>query len=98
MDFGFNALSVKPIGMNSTMMCKCNYTKLCAEQLLVTLGCRVHCKISHLPKWMEMISLQGKQTSLEIGGQAQRLHTKFFLFWTGDLKFSSVPRFGPLAM
>ena len=42
-------LPVKLIGMNSTMMC--NYTKFCANQLLVTLGCRIHCKIGNCLNW-----------------------------------------------
>ena len=58
MEFMVDALPVEPIGMNSTMMC--NYIKFCADQLLITLGCRRHYKIGIPFKSMEMISLQGK--------------------------------------
>jgi ribonucleotide reductase beta subunit family protein with ferritin-like domain len=61
MEFVVDALPVELIGMNSTMMC--NYIKFCADRLLITLGCCRHYKTGNPFKWMEMISLQGKQTS-----------------------------------
>jgi len=51
-------LPVKLISMNSTMMC--NYIKFCANQLLVTLGCHIHCKIGNLLEWVEITSVQGE--------------------------------------
>ena len=56
MEFFANALPVKLIGMNSTVMC--NYIKFCVEPLLLDLGC--YYNTSNPFEWMEMISLQGK--------------------------------------
>jgi ribonucleoside-diphosphate reductase subunit M2 len=58
MEFVVDALPVKLIGMNLTMMC--NYIKFCANQVLIALGCQSHYKIGNLFDWMEMISLQEK--------------------------------------
>jgi ribonucleotide reductase beta subunit family protein with ferritin-like domain len=55
MEFVVDALPVKLIGMNSTMMC--NYIKFYADLLLITLGCCRHYKTSNPFEWMEMISL-----------------------------------------
>ncbi len=57
MEFVIDALLVKLIGMNSSMMC--NYIKFFANQLIVTLGCQRHYKTGNLFEWMERISLQG---------------------------------------
>jgi ribonucleoside-diphosphate reductase subunit M2 len=62
-EFVVDALLVKLIGMNSTMMC--NYIKFCADHLLITLGCCRHYKTGNLFEWMEMISLQGKTNFFE---------------------------------
>jgi ribonucleotide reductase beta subunit family protein with ferritin-like domain len=58
MEFVVDALLVKLIGMNSTMMC--NYIKFCADSLLITLGCCRHYKTGNPFEWMEMICPQGK--------------------------------------
>jgi ribonucleoside-diphosphate reductase subunit M2 len=63
MEFVVDALPVKLIGMNSTMMC--NYIKFCADQLLLCLCCNQHFKIENPFEWMEMISLQGKTNFFE---------------------------------
>ncbi len=63
MEFVVDALTIKLVGMNSTMMC--NYIKFCADWLLLTFGCQRHCKIGNPFKWMEMISLQGKTNFFE---------------------------------
>ena len=54
---------VELIGMNSGMMC--NYIRLCADQLLLSLGCDRHFKIGNPFEWMETISLQGKTNFFE---------------------------------
>ncbi len=58
MEFVVDALPVKLIGMNSTMMC--NYIKFYTDRLLITLGCCRHYKTGNLFESIEMISLQGK--------------------------------------
>ncbi len=58
MEFVVDALPVKLIGMNSTMMC--NYIKFCADRLLLCLGCDRHFNIGNPFEWMETISLHGK--------------------------------------
>jgi ribonucleoside-diphosphate reductase subunit M2 len=58
MEFVVNALHVKLIGMNSSMMC--DYIKFCADRLLIALGYQRHYKNGNPFEWMEMISLQGK--------------------------------------
>ena len=63
MEFVVDALPVELIGMNSTMMC--NYINLCADQLLLNLGCSRHYSKSNLFEWMETISLQGKTKFFE---------------------------------
>jgi ribonucleoside-diphosphate reductase subunit M2 len=63
MEFVVDALPIKLIRMNSTMMC--NYIKFCADRLLLCLGCNRHFKIKNLFKWMEMISFQGKTNFFE---------------------------------
>jgi ribonucleoside-diphosphate reductase subunit M2 len=55
MEFVVDALPVKLIGMNSTMMC--NYIEFCANRLILTLGYQCHYKIRNPFKWMETISL-----------------------------------------
>jgi ribonucleoside-diphosphate reductase subunit M2 len=63
MEFVVDALHVKLIGMNSSMMC--DYIKFCADRLLITLGCQCHYKIGNPFEWTEMISLQGKTNFFE---------------------------------
>jgi ribonucleoside-diphosphate reductase subunit M2 len=63
MEFVVDALPVKIIGMNSTMIC--NYIKFCADRLIVTVGCYRHYKTGNPFEWMEMISLQGKTNFFE---------------------------------
>jgi ribonucleoside-diphosphate reductase subunit M2 len=63
MKFVVDALPVKLIGMNSTMMC--NYIKFCADRLLLCLGCNRHFKIENPFKWMETISFQSKTNFFE---------------------------------
>jgi ribonucleoside-diphosphate reductase subunit M2 len=63
MEFGVDALPVKLIGMNSSMMC--DYIKFCVKQLLIALGYQKHYKIGNPFEWMEMISLQGKTNFFE---------------------------------
>ena len=63
MEFVVEALPVKLIGMNSTMMC--NYIKFCADRLLQCLGCDRHYKNGNPFEWMETISLQGKTNFFE---------------------------------
>jgi ribonucleoside-diphosphate reductase subunit M2 len=63
MEFVVDALPIKLIGMNSTMMC--NYIKFCADWLLLTLGCQRHYKIRNPFNWMVTISLQGKTNFFE---------------------------------
>ncbi len=63
LEFVVNALPVKLIGMNLTMMC--NYIKFCANQLLRALGCSKHYNTSNPFEWMETISLQGKTNFFE---------------------------------
>ena len=63
MEFVVDALSIKLIGLNSTMMC--NYIKFCADRLLLCLGCDHHFKIGNPFEWMETISLQGKTNFFE---------------------------------
>jgi ribonucleoside-diphosphate reductase subunit M2 len=63
MEFVVDALPVKLIGMNSTMIC--NYIKFCADQLLLCLGCNCHFKIKNPFEWMETISFQGKTNLFE---------------------------------
>jgi ribonucleoside-diphosphate reductase subunit M2 len=58
MEFVVDALPVELIGMNSGMMC--NYIRICADRLLLSLGCGRHNKIGNPFEWMETISLQGK--------------------------------------
>ncbi len=63
MEFVVNALPVKLIGMNLSMMC--DYIKFCADRLLIALGYQRHYKIGNPFEWMEMISLQGKTNFFE---------------------------------
>jgi ribonucleoside-diphosphate reductase subunit M2 len=63
MEFVVDALPVKLIGMNSSMMC--DYIKFCADRLLIALGYQRHYNIGNLFEWMEMISLQGKTNFFE---------------------------------
>jgi ribonucleotide reductase beta subunit family protein with ferritin-like domain len=63
MEFVVDALPIKLIGMNSSMMC--DYIKFCADQLLIALGYQRHYKIGNPFEWMEMISLQGKTNFFE---------------------------------
>ncbi len=63
MEFVVNALPIKLIRMNSTMMC--NYIKFCADRLLLCLGCNCHFKIENPFEWMETISFQGKTNFFE---------------------------------
>jgi len=63
MEFVADALPIKLIGINSTMMC--NYIKFCADQLLLCLGCNCHFKTGNPFEWMETISLQGKTNFFE---------------------------------
>ncbi len=63
MEFVVDALPVKLIGINSTMMC--NYIKFYADRLLVTLGCCRHYKTGNPFEWMEKTSLQGKTNFFE---------------------------------
>ena len=63
MKFVIDALPVKVIGMNSTMMC--DYIKFCANWLLISLGWQIHNKNGNSFELMEMISLQGKTSFFE---------------------------------
>jgi ribonucleoside-diphosphate reductase subunit M2 len=63
MEFVVDALPIKLIGMNSSMMC--DYIKFCADRLLIALSYQRHYKIGNLFKWMKMISLQGKTNFFE---------------------------------
>jgi ribonucleoside-diphosphate reductase subunit M2 len=58
MEFVIDTLPVKLIGMNSTWLCR--FIQLCADRLLLTLGCDCFCKVSNPFEWIETISLQGK--------------------------------------
>jgi len=62
MEFVVDALPVKLIGMNSTVMCY--YIKFCADRLLIAFGCRHHCKVGNPFELMETFSLQGKTNFL----------------------------------
>ncbi len=63
MEFVVDALPVELIEMNSTIMC--NYIKsLCADRVMVTLGCHRHFKVGNLFAWMEMSAFRGRLTSL----------------------------------
>jgi ribonucleoside-diphosphate reductase subunit M2 len=68
MEFVVDALPVKLVGMNSSMMC--DYIKFCADRLLNALGYQKHYKIGNSFEWMEMISLQGKTSFLTDPGAA----------------------------
>lgn len=62
-DFVVDALPVKLIGMNATLMCQ--YIECVADRLLIALGCS---KIYHAANpfdFMELISLQGKTNFFE---------------------------------
>ena len=63
MEFVVDALPVELIGMNSGMMC--NYIRLSADRLLLSLRCGRHYKIGNPFEWMETISLQGKTNFFE---------------------------------
>ena len=63
MEFVVDALPIKLIGMNSSMMCDC--IKFCTDRLLIALGYQRHYKIGNPFEWMEMISLQGKTNFFE---------------------------------
>jgi ribonucleoside-diphosphate reductase subunit M2 len=63
LEFVVHALPVELIGMNSTMMS--DYIKLCADRLLLDLGCNRHYNTNNPFKWMETISLQGKTNFFE---------------------------------
>ena len=63
MEFIVDALPLKLIEMNSTMMG--NYIKFCADQLLISRSYQRQYKIGNPLKWMEMISLQGKTNFFE---------------------------------
>jgi ribonucleotide reductase beta subunit family protein with ferritin-like domain len=67
MGFVVDALPVKLIGMNLTMMC--NYIKFCANRLLIALGCSRYYKMGNTFEWMEAISLQGKTNLFEKHGR-----------------------------
>ncbi len=62
-EFVVDALPVELIRMNSLMMC--NYIKVCADRLLIALGCNRYYKIGNLFEWMETICLQGKTNFFE---------------------------------
>jgi len=63
MEFVVDALPIKLIGMNSSVMCE--YIKFCADRLLFSLGWDRHYRIGNPSEWMETISLQGKTDFLE---------------------------------
>jgi ribonucleoside-diphosphate reductase subunit M2 len=63
MKFVVDALPVKLIGMNSSMIC--DYIKFCANRLLLSLGCDRHYRVDNPFEWMETISLQGKMNLFE---------------------------------
>jgi len=61
--FVSDALPVELIGMNSVHMR--NYIELCADRLLVALGCSKYYEAVNPFEWMEMISLEGKTNFFE---------------------------------
>lgn len=62
-EFVTDALPVKLIGMNATLMCQ--YIEFVADRLLVELGCKRIYNVSNPFDFMEMISLQGKTNFFE---------------------------------
>jgi len=62
-EFVSDALPVRLIGMNATMMCQ--YIEFVADRLLVALGCSKTYNATNPFDFMEMISLQGKTNFFE---------------------------------
>ena len=62
-EFVIDALPVKLIGMNSTLMCQ--YIEFVADRLLVSLGCPKAYYATNPFDFMELISLQGKTNFFE---------------------------------
>lgn len=62
-EFVSDALPVKLIGMNATLMCQ--YIEFVADRLLVSLGNSKVFNVENPFPWMEMISLQGKTNFFE---------------------------------
>ncbi len=62
-EFVTDALPVRLIGMNSTLMCQ--YIEFVADRLLVSLGCNKHYNATNPFDFMELISLQGKTNFFE---------------------------------
>jgi ribonucleoside-diphosphate reductase beta chain len=62
-EFVTDALPVKLIGMNATLMCQ--YIEFVADRLLAELGCKRIFNVSNPFDFMEMISLQGKTNFFE---------------------------------
>ena len=62
-EFVTDALPVRLIGMNSTLMCQ--YIEFVADRLLVALGCTKAYNVTNPFDFMELISLQGKTNFFE---------------------------------
>jgi ribonucleoside-diphosphate reductase beta chain len=62
-EFVSDALPVRLIGMNATLMCQ--YIEFVADRLLVSLGCPKHFNVTNPFDFMELISLQGKTNFFE---------------------------------
>jgi ribonucleoside-diphosphate reductase beta chain len=62
-EFVSEALSVSLIGMNSVDMCQ--YIEMCADRLLVALGCKKMYGAKNPFPWMELISTGGKTNFFE---------------------------------
>lgn len=62
-EFVSDALPVKLIGMNATLMCQ--YIEFVADRLLVSLGNEKEFNVENPFPWMDMISLQGKTNFFE---------------------------------
>ena len=62
-EFVSDALPVRLIGMNATMMCQ--YIEFVSDRLLVALGCEKAYKVENPFDFMDLISLQGKTNFFE---------------------------------
>lgn len=62
-EFVSDALPVRLIGMNATLMCQ--YIEFVADRLLISLGCQKHYNVTNPFDFMELISLQGKTNFFE---------------------------------
>jgi ribonucleoside-diphosphate reductase beta chain len=62
-EFVVDALPVRLIGMNATLMCQ--YIEFCADRLLISLGCAKTYNATNPFDFMELISLQGKTNFFE---------------------------------